>query len=124
VSPKKPGPGVFDQKPSGKRSKKKKDRRPDHDRADRSRAARPLADYKTELARARQRPRQSLVERLGGAFPLFGVIGVRELGLVVAIAGGTIAMWPLLRPWGFLVAVGGFLIMRYGGKWLGRSGEE
>lgn len=86
-----------------------------------ARPARPLAELKErekKRAQAASRPSVSFRQRVAKALPLFGVINIRELGLITAIAGGTIAMWPHLRPWGFLLAAVGFVVMRYGEKWL------
>ncbi|HCJ09578.1 MAG TPA: hypothetical protein DHW14_00230 [Clostridiales bacterium] len=85
------------------------------------RPARPLAELKErekKRAQAASARPVSLRERVAGVLPLFGVINVRELGLIAAIAGGTMAMWPHLRPWGFLLAAAGFVVMRYGENWL------
>lgn len=90
--------------------------------ADRGRApARPLAELRERQAREEARvgsERLSLRQRIGRAFPLFGVVGPRELGLILAIVGGTTAMWPVYRAWGFLIAGLGFVVMRYGEGWL------
>lgn len=90
--------------------------------ADRGRTpARPLAELRQRQAREEARAgteRPSLRQRIGRAFPLFGMVGPRELGLILAIVGGTTAMWPVYRAWGFLIAGLGFVVMRYGEGWL------
>jgi len=121
MSPNKRDPGVFDQTPSKQR--KRKDRRAARDKS-RKKAARPLADYKAEQVKTGGGGKVPFTRRIANAFPLFGVIGIREIGLGLALTGGTVAMWPKLRPWGFLIAVAGFLLMRYGSKWLGQSEES
>jgi hypothetical protein len=53
-------------------------------------------------------------------FPLFGFIGIRELGLGVSIIGAITMLWiwPGLRVWGFISAGLGLVVMRYGENWL------
>lgn len=83
--------------------------------------ARPLAELEERRAREKARtPKEGLTlrQRVSQAFPLFGVVGTRELGLILAIAGGTAAMWPRYRALGFLVAALGFVVMRSGEGWL------
>lgn len=86
------------------------------------RASRPLAELQEKLTKETRRKtvRVSVKERLARAFPLFGVIGPGEIGLAIAIIGAVtmIWIWPHLLHWGLVVVAMGFVIMRYGERWL------
>lgn len=89
--------------------------------------SRPMVELEKRLAAETRRSssgRLTLTQRVGRAFPLFGFIGIRELGLIVAIGGAVMTIWHDLRPWGFLVAALGLVTMRYGPSWFKGPGEE
>ncbi len=121
----KKGKGVFAGRDRGKKAGGGRRGRGSKEKA--PRPARPLAELKErekKRAEAASRRPGSFRQRVAKVLPLFGVINVRELGLITAIAGGTMAMWPHLRPWGFLLAAAGFVVMRYGENWLAGGGDD
>ncbi|MCL6580214.1 MAG: hypothetical protein K6U08_01140 [Firmicutes bacterium] len=84
---------------------------------------RPLKEYRERLAREAQRAKAEKVplkRRVAAAFPLFGFIGVPEIGLFIAVTSAItlIWVWPHLKHWGFLLVGLGFAVMRYGKEWL------
>ncbi len=84
--------------------------------------ARPLKEYNERLAKEQARAKgskRSLRERIAAVMPLFGVIGVREIGLAVTIISAVTLIWILRQyAWGLLVVGLGFVLMRYGDNWL------
>ncbi len=103
------------------KSKKAPGKGPGRAKAERK-PARPLAELNQRLAKEalRRGPKRGFRERVAGLFPLFGVIGVREIGLTVCVASAItmIWIWSYLRVWGFLGVGLGLVIMRYGENWL------
>lgn len=90
--------------------------------------ARPLAEMNQRLAKEvlKHGPKRGLRERVAGLFPLFGVIGIREIGLAVCVASAItmIWIWSYLRVWGFIGVGLGLVIMRYGENWLKPGGTR
>jgi len=92
-------------------------------RGAKTKPVRPLKEYQERLAREAQRAKGEKVplrRRVAAAFPLFGVIGVSEVGLFIAVSSAItlIWVWPHLKHWGFLLVGLGFVVMRYGKEWL------
>jgi hypothetical protein len=86
-------------------------------------AARPLAELKKrmEAEAARQTaPRRTMKQRVGGLFPLFGVVGIREFGLALTLVGAIlfIWVWPHLWPVGVVLTIAGLATTRYGEGWM------
>ncbi len=95
--------------PTGRRGKRK--------------PARPLAELRERLAKEAavgRGPRRTLKQRVAGALPLLGFLGVREIGLAVALAGAItlIWVWHQYFVWGLIVVAVGLCIMRYGEHWV------
>ncbi len=88
------------------------------------RPARPMAELSDRLAKEKAAGRgvkRSLRERLAAAMPLFGFLGIREIGLAIVFAAAITLMgiWHQYFVWGLLVVAVGLYVMRYGDSWLG-----
>jgi hypothetical protein len=89
------------------------------------RPARPLAEYKERIAAEQARPPReqiSLKRRIGRLFPLLGIIGVPELGLMITVISAIVFIWAKPHLWtvGLVLTIAGLLITRYGAGWLSK----
>ena len=88
--------------------------------------ARPLAEYKQRIETEKEqapKERRSLKQRVWRLFPLLGIIGVPELGLMITVASAIVFIWAKPHLWGLgvVLTIAGLLITRYGADWLRRG---